>query len=98
MKYVNRLTNEQIIELIGFDTEDDFFDYNNFKITKHDNHIQVNFVDETYLISDFYYDIIIWDGNSDMPDELRHEFNKNYRENMLEYFGEQYAIDYLLGE
>lgn len=98
MKYVNKLTDEQIIKFIGFDTEDDFFDYDNFKVTRYDNYILVNFVDEDRLVSDFYYDIIIWDEYNDMPDELRYEFNIEYRKNMLEYFGEQYAIDYLLGE
>lgn len=75
-----------------------FFDYDSFKVTRYDNYILVNFVDEDRLVSDFYYDIIIWDEYNDMPDELRYEFNIEYRKKMLEYFGEQYAIDYLLGE
>lgn len=50
-------------------------------------------------IEDYYIKKIGDYINGDLYGEVKNpEINKRYRKKMLEYFGEQYAIDYLLGE
>lgn len=89
MKYVNKLTDEQIKELIFMNNLDKM----SFKIIRYNNFIHINFINQSHILTDFNYNIsIISDKN------ILKEFNKEYRKKMLEYFGEQYAIDYLLGE
>lgn len=107
MKYINRLTNEQIEELIS-----DIW----YKEEKENNHIldiDVTKYSDIVIIQTQYYisdggDIVdleetmrIWDYDIetfDFIDHKEHEHIIQYRKKMLEYFGEQYAIDYLLGE
>lgn len=89
MKYINRLTDEQIKELIFMDNLNKM----SFKIIRYNNFIHINFINQSHILTDFNYNVsIISDKN------ILKEFNKEYRKKMLEYFGEQYAIDYLLGE
>ena len=89
MKYVNKLTDEQIKELIFMNNLDKM----SFKIIRYNNFIHINFINQSHILTDFNYNVsIISDKN------ILKEFNKEYRKKMLEYFGEQYAIDYLLGE
>lgn len=89
MKYVNRLTNEQIEELIFMDNLNKM----SFKIIRYNHFIHIQFINQSHILTDFDYSVSIISDKS-----ILNEFNKKYRRKMLEYFGEQYAIDYLLGE
>lgn len=89
MKYVNKLTDEQIKELIFMNNLDKM----SFKIIRYNNFIHIQFINQSHILTDFNYSVSIISNKN-----ILKEFNKEYRKKMLEYFGEQYAIDYLLGE
>lgn len=87
MKYVNKLTDEQIKELIFMNNLDKF----NYKIMRYPNYILIKFSSEKHILTDFKYSVSTY-----IYKNILDKFNKEYRKKMLEYFGKQYAIDYLL--
>lgn len=100
IKYANRLTDEQIKELILIYYPND--NIININIDKKDNgvfiEVSIKIVDEEEFD---VKDLIIFKDYGfefyDFYDIDSHEHRKQYRKKMLEYFGEQYAIDFLLG-
>ena len=92
MKYVNKLTDEQIKEIL----QNIYFKKSNIESKEY-------FEDcLTVEISNLYndrFDLTDYDISAiDFYISNEYEINIEYRKKMLEYFGEQYAIDYLLGE
>ena len=88
--YIHKLSNDQIKELMKCYTPD----YTDIDIVRHSDFIDVELIvddiPENYTLYDFTVEVYDWD---DSQTDCLHD----YRAKMLEYFGSQYAIDYLLG-
>ena len=87
--YVSRLTDEQIAELMKCYAED----YTDIDIQKRDKEcisveLTVNDLPEYYDICD--YDVTVYDWQEGEDELLA------FRKKMLEFFGNEYAVDYLL--
>lgn len=108
MKYVNRLSDEELKEIYKLFIEDDAI-INELNITRDnysidlEGYIEVKeweedilkenpnatvILDDDYELTDYYVKVYSHSGN----------VTKLYRKYMYNKFGEQYAIDYLLGE
>lgn len=87
--YIHKLSDAQIKELMKCYTPD----YTEIDIIRHSNCIDVELIvddiPESYVLHDYIVDVYDWD---DSDTDCLHD----YRAKMLEYFGNQYAIDYLL--
>lgn len=87
--YITKLTDNQIKELIKTYADG----YTEITITRHKDNIDVDLIyedlPESYILYDYTVEVYDWDDSD--TDCL-----KKYREKMLEFFGNQYAIDYLL--
>lgn len=87
--YIQKLSDEQIKELMKYYASD----YTGIDIVRHSNNIDVELIvddiPENYVLYDFTVEVYDWD---DSGTDCLH----NYRTKMLEYFGNQYAVDYLL--
>lgn len=87
--YIHKLSDGQIKELMRCYAPD----YTDIDIIKHSNCIDVELIvddiPENYVLYDFTVEVYDWDDSG--TDCLQ-----NYRKKMLEYFGNQYAVDYLL--
>lgn len=89
--YIHKLSDDQIKELMKCYAPD----YTDIDIVRPSDCIDVELtlddgITEKYVLYDFNVDVFDWD---DRDTDCLH----NYRVKMLEYFGNQYAIDYLLG-
>lgn len=92
MNYVRHLSNDQITELMNIYAPH----HTDLKYRIEGNHIRISLRDQfgyedNYIIDDYNVDVIDWMGNED-------KYLKQYRQKMLNWFGNQYAINYLLGE
>ena len=89
MMYLQKCNDEQINELMSCYAEN----YTDITINRRDDYIDVELIvddiPEQYVLHDYSVDVYDWD---DTDTDCLHK----YREKMLEYFGNQYAIDYLL--
>lgn len=97
MKYVTKLTNEQIEELANIYYEGTDEKISKVEISSFKNGLSIIVNLECEIVDEFIfkdYRVIIYD----FYDLKEYEHLIQYRKKMLEYFGEQYAIDYLLGE
>lgn len=90
LKYISQLTNEQIKEIMEIyaPSHTDL----SYKLSA--RYLEIYLRDregceDNYRIYDFDIDIVDWIGNE-------HLYLKKYREKMLSWFGNQYAVDYLL--
>lgn len=89
--YVTRLTDEQVAELMKCYAEN----YTDINIEKRDEdyisvELTVNDLPEYYEIYD--YTVIVYDWQDSGKELLL------FRKKMLEFFGNQYAVDYLLSD
>lgn len=88
MKYLKECTDDQIKELMNC-----YATYTDISITRRKNCIDVELIvddiPEQYTLYDYNVEVYDWD---DSGTDCEHD----YRAKMLEYFGNQYAIDYLL--
>lgn len=89
MSYLQRCSDEQIKELLQCYAPS----YTDIAIVRRDEVIDIELINnnlpEQYIISDYNVEVYDWDDNGT---NCLHD----YRKKMLEYFGNQYAIDYLL--
>lgn len=87
--YINKLSDDQIKELMKCYASD----YTGINIVRHLDNINVELIvdnfPEIYILYDFNVEVYDWD---DRETDCLH----SYRAKMLEYFGNQYAIDFLL--
>lgn len=87
--YITKLTDNQIKELIKTYADG----YTEISIIRHEDNVDVNLIyedlPESYVLYDYTVEVYDWDDRD--TDCL-----KKYREKMLDFFGHQYAIDYLL--
>ena len=87
--YVEKLSNDQVKELMKSYADG----YTEISITRREGSIDVslvyNDIPENYVLYDYEVEVYDWDDRD--TDCLQ-----NYRKKMLEYFGIQYASDYLL--
>lgn len=103
MKYINKLNDEQLLELISIYAKSSFkrllsIDRNNdgieidIEVELEDDESEEGFLllEERYTLYD--YDVTIWDYQCNNEIELLRE----YRQKILGWFGNQYALDYLL--
>lgn len=90
MKYVTQLTHDQILEIM------EIYSPNYLEL----NYKRINYcigvtlrdhegIEENYTINDYDVNIIDWMGNE-------HSYLIRFREKMLNWFGFEYAKDYLL--
>lgn len=97
MKYINKLTDEQIKELTNIWYEDTEEKISKIEVSSFRNGLSIIVSLECGIVDELVfkdYRVLIYD----FYDYKEHEHIIQYRKKMLEYFGEQYAIDYLLGE
>lgn len=97
MKYVNKLTDEQIKELANIWYEDTEEKILKIELSSFRKGLSIIISLECGIVDELVfkdYRVLIYD----FYDYKEHEHIIQYRKKMLEYFGEQYAIDYLLGE
>ena len=91
MLYIQKCSDKQIKELMKCYAED----YTDIEIIRREDGIDVQLINdgipENYIVSD--YDVKVCDWN-----DVEGDYLYNFRKKMLEYFGEKYAIDYLLNE
>lgn len=89
MSYLQKCSDEQIKKLMRCYA----FDYTDITITRRNEIIDIELINdgipEQYIMSDYNVEVYDWD---DQGTDCLHD----YRKKMLEYFGNQYAIDYLL--
>ena len=89
MAYIERCSDEQIKELMKYYAKS----YTDISISRRDEIVDVELINddipENYIVSDYNVEVYDWD---DSGESCLHDFRKK----MLEYFGNQYAIDYLL--
>lgn len=89
MSYLQKCSDEQIKKLMRYYAPD----YTDITIIRRDEVIDIELINdefpENYIMSD--YDVEVYDWDNQGTDCLY-----DYRKKMLEYFGNQYAIDYLL--
>lgn len=89
MKYLSQCTDVQIKELMRCYSAD----YTEIEIKKMEDYIDITLIvggiPESYTLMDYTVTNYDWD---DTNENCLHD----YREKMLEFFGDQYAIDYLL--
>lgn len=87
--YIHKLSDGQIKELMRCYAPD----YTDIDIIRNSDSIDVELIvddiPENYVLYDFTVEVYDWDDSG--TDCLQ-----NYRKKMLEYFGNQYAVDYLL--
>lgn len=89
MKYASKFTSEQIKEVMEIYSPC----HTDLEYRFTERHIAVSLrdregIEESYDIEDYDVAIYDWMGSGD--------YLLRYRKKMLEWFGEQYAIDYLL--
>ena len=88
-QYITRCSNEQIKQLMNC-----YADYTDIIITRRtdcvDVELTVDGLPETYTMHDYDVDVYDWDDTNT-------DYLLRYRKKMLKFFGNQYAIDYLLG-
>lgn len=88
--YIEKLKEEQIKELMEIYSPDNsnltykFINEKLFVTLRNRDGVE-----ENYILKDYMVEILDWG-----LDEF--EYHRQYRKKMLEYFGKQYAIDYLL--
>ncbi|MEK4122007.1 hypothetical protein [Lysinibacillus sp. FSL K6-0102] len=90
MKYVTQLTHDQILEIVEIYSPN----YLELNYKRLDHCIGVTLrdhegIEENYTINDYDVNIIDWMGNE-------HSYLIRFREKMLDWFGFDYAKDYLL--
>lgn len=89
MNYINQCTDEQIKDLMRCYAKN----YTDISIDRMNDCIKIELINddlpELYIVDD--YNVEVFDWNPDGTNCF-HDFKKK----MLEYFGNQYAIDYLL--
>lgn len=89
MTYIEKCSDEQIKELMRCYAKD----YTDINISRRDEVIDVELINdeihENYILSDYDVEVFDWD---DLGESCLHDFRKM----MLSFFGNQYAIDYLL--
>lgn len=89
MTYIEKCSDEQIQELMRCYAKS----YTDISISRRDEVVDVELINdeipENYIVSDYNVEVFDWD---DSGESCLHDFRKK----MLEYFGDQYAIDYLL--
>lgn len=104
LKYINQLTEDQLIELIKIFTGDTYRELLDLvieedkidvivRVEEEDSECEEGYLslEDSYTLFD--YDVKIWDYYcSNKADLIR-----QYREKLLNRFGNQYALDYLLG-
>lgn len=105
MKYISLLSKSQLINLVKIYTKSSFKEL--LEINTGENGIEITVIveldddesdngkitlEESYTFYD--YDVKIWDYQANNRKELLHK----YRLELLNHFGNQYALDYLLGE
>lgn len=105
MKYINLLSSDQLMKLVKIYTKTDFKEL--LEINTGENGIEITVMveldddesddgkitlEESYTFYD--YDVKIWDYQANNRKELL----QKYRREILSCFGNQYALDYLLGE
>jgi hypothetical protein len=103
LKYISQLNDEQILDLIKIFTKDDYREL--LYLDRYEEEIEVTIrieldddeneegyisLEESYTLYD--YDVRIWDYLCTNKRELI----KKYRKMLLDMFGNQYALDYLL--
>ncbi|MGG0667733.1 hypothetical protein ABE073_04305 [Lederbergia citrisecunda] len=89
MKYISKLSPEQIKDVMEIYSPK----HTDLKYELRERYISISLYDqegieETYDIEDYDVAIYDWMGKGD--------YLLRYRKKMLEWFGEQYAMDYLL--
>lgn len=86
--YLDKCSDDQVKELVKCYTN-----YTEIDILQNNNSFDVECIvdgiPEQYVLRDYSIDVYDWDDRN--TDCLQ-----NYRRKMLEFFGNQYAIDYLL--
>lgn len=89
MTYMEKCSDEQIKDLMKCYANN----YTDIKILRRNEVIDVELINdglpENYIISDYNVEVYDWD---DSEKNCLHDFRKK----MLRFFGNQYAIDYLL--
>lgn len=89
MTYIERCSDEQLKELMRQYANN----YTDIDISRRNEVVDIELISdglpENYIVSDYNVEVYDWDdsGESSLRD---------FRKKMLEYFGNQYAIDYLL--
>lgn len=104
LKYISQLSDEQLIELVKIFAGDEYREL--LDLYKCDEKIDVTIrveldddeneegfisLEDSYTLYD--YDVKIWDYQCNNKKELI----RKYREKLLNMFGNQYALDFLLG-
>ena len=88
-KYITKCSNEQIKQLMKC-----YADYTDIVITRRsdciDIELTVDGLPEIYIMYDYAVEVYDWDDTNT-------NCLLDYRKKMLKFFGNQYAIDYLLG-
>lgn len=88
--YLEKCTDNQIKELMKcYATYTDISIYRNKKTKTVDVELIVDDIPENYVLHDFFVEVYDWD---DRDTNCLHD----YRKKMLEFFGNQYAVDFLL--
>ncbi len=91
MKYLSQCTDEQIKELMRCYAKN----YEDISISRDDYSIDITLIvdgiPETYECED--YSVVVYDWDDSNCDCL-----VSYRKKLLEWFGNQYAIDFLLND
>lgn len=91
MKYISQLSAEQVKDIMEIYSPL----HTDLKYSLSERYLNVSVRDQegyedNYSVNDFDVQVFDWMGEGD--------YLKRYREKMLFWFGEQYAIDYLLGQ
>jgi len=90
MKYISQLTVEQIREIMEiYAPSHTYLEYERFERYLHVSVHDSDGCEDNYSIHDYDVQVFDWMGGGD--------YLERFREKMLLWFGEQYAIDYLLG-
>lgn len=89
MTYIEKCSDEQIKDLMKCYANN----YTDIKILRRNEVVDVELINdglpENYIISDYNVEVYDWD---DSGENCLH----NFRKTMLRFFGNQYAIDFLL--
>lgn len=87
--YIQKCSDDQIKELMKC-----YATYTEIDILRNNDSVDIELIvddiPEQYVLYDYNVEVYDWDDRN--TDCLQ-----NYRKKMLEYFGNQYAVDYLLG-